>query len=238
MTPGASCGDPAVALFEATAEGGTRIVDAQLAAGSYRRAALFVDVVEGATPRGGCVLDYGCGAGRIAWLLARRGFVVLGAEPSPTLLRLAQAQDARGLRLAFRGVAPSDTSGLDAQAFDTIVCSSVIEFVPDPADLLRRLGTLLRRDGRLLLSYANRTSAWRRYAQWRFGEHQAHFACQRHVWHEADAWESLSQARFEKAGPTRFFESPFDQHALLRPLSRLRVVGTLGLVTARKGTDG
>lgn len=238
MTSGAFSHDPAVALFEATAERGTRLVDAQLAAGTYHRAALLVDAVEGATPRGGCVLDYGCGAGRIAWLLARRGFAVLGAEPSPALLRLAQAQDARGLRLAFRAVAPSDTGSLDARAFDTVVCSSVIEFVPDPVQLLRGLHALLRRDGRLLLSYANHASAWRRYARWRFGTREMHFTHQRHVWLEHDAWDCLAQACFEKAGPTRFFESPCDQHALLRPLSRLRTVGTLGLVIARKGTDG
>ncbi|RJR31820.1 MAG: methyltransferase domain-containing protein [Desulfobacteraceae bacterium] len=222
-------------MFDETAEFGTRLVDAHLAAGTYHRATVLVNAVSRVTPQGGKVLDYGCGAGRISLLIARRGISVLGVEPSRELVRLANAQEAPGLPLAFRHISPSETGGVEGETFDSILCSSVIEFVPEPLDLLRRLRGLLRPMGCLLLSYANRASLWRFYAKLRFGRNERHFNRQLHVWHESEAWHILRQATFERAVSTMFFESPFDRYPALGFLSRLRAFGTLGLIIARRG---
>lgn len=223
-----------IGMFDDAAESGTQQVDRQLAAGTYHRATVLVDAVRAVTPPAGRILDYGCGSGRISMLLAKNGVSVVGAEPSSVLARLAMEQDVSGLALTFLHILPSDTGLLGGELFDTILCSSVIEFVSHPVDLLRRLRDLLRPEGRLVLSFANHSSAWRHYARWRFGRRERHFSFQQQVWREPEAWRILHEAGLQKAGPTRFFESPFDAYPAVKFLSRLRVFGTLGLLVARR----
>lgn len=224
--------DPTIEMFDEAAERGTRLVDSQVATGTYHRGTFLLDSVLRATPRAGRVLDYGCGAGRISMLMARAGLSILGVEPSRELYRLAAMQVTDGLLLEFRHLGPSKTDGLEPESFDGILCSSVIEFVTDPEALLRCFRDLLRPGGRLFLSYANRRSLWRRYAEWRFGGRERHFSRQRNIWTEPEAWQVLNRAGLARATPTTFFESPFDGYRLLKPLSRLSPIGTLGLLVA------
>jgi 2-polyprenyl-6-hydroxyphenyl methylase/3-demethylubiquinone-9 3-methyltransferase len=220
-------------MFDEAAERGTRQVDAQIAAGVYNRATFLMDAVSREVPPGGRILDYGCGAGRISLLMAKAGFPVVGIEPSGELARKAQEQEARGLPLQFWQTRPGEVDGVAAASFDAILCSSVIEFVSNPNDLLRKFRELLAPDGRLLLSFANRSSVWRHYAEWRFGGRAPHFKHQRNVWRETDAWRLLNGVGFIQAAPTTYFEAPSDAYPLLRSMSRLASVGTLGLIVAR-----
>ena len=64
----------------------------------------------------GRVLDVGCGAGRVALHLQRRGFEVLGIDTSPLALRAARL---RGVERVRRQRA--DALGAELSAFDTIV---------------------------------------------------------------------------------------------------------------------
>jgi len=48
------------------------------------------DLVDSLTPQGGSVLDAGCGTGRVAIELARRGFTVVGVDFDPAMLDLAR----------------------------------------------------------------------------------------------------------------------------------------------------
>jgi SAM-dependent methyltransferase len=221
-------------MFDEAAESGTRQVDAQLAAGTYWRAAVLIEAVKSAVSPGDRILDYGCGAGRISLLMARAGFAVTGVEPSNALLRKANEQNCSGLRLRFHRVAPGRTDGLVPSCCDAILCSSLIEFVPDASDLLRQFHELLSPRGKLFISFANRLSLWRRYAEWRFGDVAPHFRLQRNIWLERDAWRVLSDAGFTKVASTKYFESPFDKYPLLSAMNRFACVGTLGLITAQR----
>lgn len=230
--------DPTIAMFDAAAQRMARGVDAELSAGRYLRGELFVDAVQRTTRPGGRILDYGCGTGRISLLLARAGFSVVGAEPSRELMRQSQQQEALPQSLTFCNIRPGLTDGLEKECFDTIVCSSVIEFVPDPHELLRSFHRLIAPEGRLLLSFANRSSMWRGYAEWRFGASEPHFKRQHNIWREGDAWKVLNATKFMKAQRTTYFDSPFDRYAMLRSTSRLSWLGTLGLLYARPVSDG
>jgi 2-polyprenyl-3-methyl-5-hydroxy-6-metoxy-1,4-benzoquinol methylase len=226
--------DPTVAMFDEAAERGTRHVDALIATGTYKRATVLMEAIRRVALPAERILDYGCGAGRISRMIAAEGFTVVGLEPSVQLIRKSDEQDRTGLSLTFRQIKPGEVDGCVPQSFDVILCSSVIEFVPHPLDLLRKFHDLLTPDGRLLLSFANLSSLWRSYAKWRFGSRMPHFSHQLNVWRESDAWRLLQEAKFAKAGRTTYFESPFDAYPILRPLSSLSIGGTLGLVTARR----
>ena len=55
-------------------------------------------------PAGASILDVGCGTGRHAVELARRGYAVTGLDLSSEMLRVAaEAADAAGVRVAVAG---------------------------------------------------------------------------------------------------------------------------------------
>jgi len=217
-------------LFDAQAAAFARTADAQIAAGRYVRGSLFVDALKRHARAGGRILDYGCGPGRVARLVAAEGFSVTGLDPSPGMVTVAAEQARAGLALEF-GALERDTR-LDAAAYDAIVCSSVIEYVEDPEALLRDFHAAIVPGGTLVVSYANRTSLWGAYAKFRNPD-APHRALQRHLWTLRGAKRMLSRAGFEvAAGPSYYDADGFDRRPGLRFLSALPFVGTLAVVTA------
>src|SRR3981081_480280 len=79
-------------LFEVTAESFAANTDAQIASDTYRRGELFLEAARKWIPSNGRVLDYGCGPGRIAHILAVGGYRVVGVDPSPAMIREANRQ--------------------------------------------------------------------------------------------------------------------------------------------------
>jgi SAM-dependent methyltransferase len=104
---------------------------------------------------GARLLDAGCGTGRYAVELARRGFVVTSLDRSPALLREAQARARAagpGLRVTLE---IGDLLALPAGAgYDAIVCRGVLnELVEDEAraGALRAFARARRPHGAVLL---------------------------------------------------------------------------------------
>lgn len=99
------------------------------------------------------VLDVGCSTGYLAEALVARGCTVSGIEYDP-----AAAEKARP-HLAHLVVGDLSTLDLAAEfgerTYDAIVCADVLEHVPDPLDVLRRLLTLLRPGGSVVISIPN-----------------------------------------------------------------------------------
>ena len=54
-----------------------------------------------ALPPRGHVLDYGCGPGRLARLIAEQGYRVHDVNPSPAMIAEAVRQDLDGLEVVF-----------------------------------------------------------------------------------------------------------------------------------------
>lgn len=113
-------------------------------------------LVDAMLPRGGRILDAGCGPGRVGSELAARGHTVVGVDVDPVLIDAALADhpgptwlvgDLVELDLPARGV---------TEPFDLVVCAgNVLTFVAagTEADVLRRLGAHTRPDGRVVVGF-------------------------------------------------------------------------------------
>jgi SAM-dependent methyltransferase len=90
------------------------------------------------------VLDLGCGDGIVTSLVLRR--VALGVDPSPEAVRRAAAL---GLYERLE-IAPIEALDLPAQSVGTVISNSVLEHVPNIANVLGAVARLLRPGGRLI----------------------------------------------------------------------------------------
>jgi arsenite methyltransferase len=99
------------------------------------------------------VLDVGCGPGLLCAEMAESVGVagaVVGIDTADSMLRIA-ARNGRGL--AQMSVCPGQATSLPVgdAAFDALVCTQVLEYVPDVAAALTEFRRVLRAGGRLLV---------------------------------------------------------------------------------------
>ncbi len=117
--------------------------------------ARFVDAL---APRGGRILDAGCGPGRVGGRLHRSGHVVVGVDIDPVLIAAAEEDhpgptwlvgDLAELDLPARGI---------ADPFDVIVCAgNVMAFLAPSTrrQVLANLADHLADDGRLVVGFGS-----------------------------------------------------------------------------------
>jgi len=220
-------------LFDETAGQFARSTDVLIQQQRYKRGSLFVAAAIRHAVPGGFILDYGCGPGRIACLLGDRGFRVRAVDPSPEMIREATALRSSTDRVDFATMG-DPAAELCPGTYDAIVCSSVIEYILEPAKLLQGFYSALRDSGVLIISFANRLSLWRAYAELRFGRSAPHFALQTSIQRWGGFQKLLVGTGFRTFDGPIFFESVFDKYNDLAWLSGSRWIGTLGLVVARK----
>jgi SAM-dependent methyltransferase len=117
-------------------------------------------------------LDFGCGSGAFARLMAGRGYDVVGLEP----FSLGEPVHENGLRLVRGSL---DDLGEPSQRFDAITLWQVLEHLADPAAQLAALAVRLEPRGVLLVSVPNFASWQRRL----FGAAWFHLDPPRHLTH-------------------------------------------------------
>lgn len=113
--------------------------------------------VAGVTRPGGAVLDAGCGTGRVATELNRRGFEVVGADLDPGMLAVARAK-APGLSWFEVDLAADDLAGvLDPdRRFDTVVAAGNVMIFLEPGSegaVVANLARLLTPGGALVAGF-------------------------------------------------------------------------------------
>jgi 2-polyprenyl-6-hydroxyphenyl methylase/3-demethylubiquinone-9 3-methyltransferase len=97
-------------------------------------------------------LDAGCGTGTLARFLAiHKGCKVLGVDASAEMI--SRCSPTRNTE--FRCIPDICGTGLPNEAFDGVLCSSALEYVPNPPAALRELHRVLRPGGLLLVSVPN-----------------------------------------------------------------------------------
>lgn len=110
-------------------------------------------------------LDAGCGSGFLSRWLAEHGCTVLGVDAAPEMVEVSRDLAARhqsSEQLSFRQVETIARLPIEAEKFDGILCSSVLEYLPDPVACLAEFSRVLRPGGLLLVSVPNAASMVRR----------------------------------------------------------------------------
>ena len=98
-------------------------------------------------------LDVGCGTGRYALKLARKGAHVTALDQSPEMLAVARrAAQQEGLSIDFRLASLDEGLPLEANQFDLLVCALMLCHVPDLPHALQEFARVLRSGGRLLIT--------------------------------------------------------------------------------------
>lgn len=104
------------------------------------------------------ILDAGGGQGQMSLYFAQRGHRVLLCDISKEMLNLAKGSLAEhGLadRVDVQQLAIQELARREQQTFDMVVCHAVLEWVADPAGLLKQLAESLKSGGVLSLLYYN-----------------------------------------------------------------------------------
>lgn len=130
------------------------------------------------------VIDAGCGAGTLSFEAARIAAHVDGIDGAERMIDLARASAQEGgiANVSFE-VALFETLSDRAGRYDLVLCSSVLEYLPDLAAEIARLSALLRPGGRLILSLPNGRSRYRRFEAlaWRVTGRPRYYRHVRHV---------------------------------------------------------
>ncbi|HXM63780.1 MAG TPA: class I SAM-dependent methyltransferase [Terriglobales bacterium] len=129
------------------------------------RQAVLGNCLQGRNLAGTLWLDAGCGTGTLARWLAARGCSVLGVDAAPEMVVAANQSlrsDSHSDRLSFVHIKTISRLALDDRSLDGILCSSVLEYLPDPSACLTEFARVLKPRGLLLVSVPNRNSIARR----------------------------------------------------------------------------
>lgn len=106
---------------------------------------------------GGRALEVGCGAGRIAIALARRGFQVDGLDLAPRVIERAAdlaASDGVAARFFVADFSKPDPRFPDG-TYDLVVCSEVLEHVEPWQEVVDNIARVLKPGGLLVLTTPN-----------------------------------------------------------------------------------
>jgi glycosyltransferase involved in cell wall biosynthesis len=106
---------------------------------------------------GDAVLEVNAGIGNLSGRLMARRLLYVAAEKDPLHLHALRNRFLRTPNVVVRRIdpeIPEDLAGLEAN-FDTVLCLNVLEYLDDPAAVLRALGSTLKPGGRLVVLTPN-----------------------------------------------------------------------------------
>lgn len=122
----------------------------------------------------GKVLDIGSSTGALLNIFKKRGFEVIGVEPSVKSSKIALS---RGIKTYSR---PFEKLKLPKDSFDVVVMNHTLEHVENPKIVLNKIHFILKKDGILLIDVPNFGSLSSKFysLKWKYllpNEHKWHF---------------------------------------------------------------
>jgi trans-aconitate methyltransferase len=120
--------------------------------------------VSALVPRGSAVLDAGCGTGRVAVELARRGYDVVGVDSDDSMLAVAR-QNAPHLAWHLADLAHFESE----PSYDLVVAAGNVMIFLEPGtgpEVVRRLAAVLRPGGLLVSGWRTDELAVQEYDRW------------------------------------------------------------------------
>jgi 2-polyprenyl-6-hydroxyphenyl methylase/3-demethylubiquinone-9 3-methyltransferase len=172
--------------------------------------------------------------------MVHQGYTVAGVDGSKQMIAAAREMSSRGglPGLSF-DVMDSGAFSLQAETYDAVVCSSVLEYIAEDIEILRKLVGVLRPGGVLLISVPHTSSLLGkvedcvcRLRRIRQKSARRDHDYSRRRYNVACFESTLSEAGMQVVGRT-FFEVPLlGRIGML--LSRCRRLGLMVLVTAVK----
>ncbi len=121
-------------------------------------------------PGKGSLLDFGSGTGDFLFATHRAGWKTFGVEPNVDALSRARQKGVR---------AEADLEALPGESFDVITLWHVLEHLPEPGNMVRRLGNRLSGHGFMIVAVPNYRSFDAKY----YGSFWAAYDTPRHLWH-------------------------------------------------------
>lgn len=127
---------------------------------SFRdRLELFVSAVKENAPENSKVLDFGCGPGKISIELTMAGYDVLGLDGSEGMIEQAKKRSEKvSCPKAKFECLDVDSFKVRDKEFDVIVCSSVLEYLPNDLRALTDLSKSVKVGGFVVMSFPTRWS--------------------------------------------------------------------------------
>ena len=102
-------------------------------------------------------LDVGCGGGLLSEAMARRGANVTGIDMGAATLQVAELHALEsGLPVRYVQETAEAHAAHSPAVYDVVTCLEMLEHVPEPADVLMALRTLVKPDGHIVVSTLNR----------------------------------------------------------------------------------
>lgn len=157
------------------------------------------------------VIDAGCGAGTLSFEAARVTAHVDGIDGAERMIELARASAAEhGVANVSFEVALFETLSDRAGEYDLVLCSSVLEYLPDLRTEIERLTRLLRPGGRLILSLPNGRSHYRRLEAlaWKLTGRPLYYRHVRHVPTSTEVGGILEQLGFDVLETVYYADPP------------------------------
>jgi len=107
--------------------------------------------------------DLGCGPGFLSFHTAKMGIAVTGIDGSARMIDFCERQKSSYPHLETSFIKAEIPFTKDLLVGELIICSSLLEYVPDLSGTIRWIHGLLAPRGTLILSLPNAASVYRRY---------------------------------------------------------------------------
>ncbi len=144
---------------------------------AWKRIEVVAKLIEEVCPRGGRVLDFGCGTGVLFEASLTRASEVVGVDLVLDAAKLWVQK--RNLADRVRLIPAGDVAQIPDKSIDLVVAAEVLEHIDDPTETLAFYRRVLKPGGSLLVSLPTENRAYR------FGRRLAGFDGH---YHDHDAW--------------------------------------------------